>query len=145
MKKVLLIGLVTTLFGSFCVINSVYSQPYSSEQNELLAQVGLRTISMAIITYAEANNGQFPTNLLNDLVNVNPPYISQDYAKIEKDGYKYSVEFYPDGYKITATPAECGKTGNKIYILEARGEQARKIVQRQGAPADIEISESDCK
>lgn len=145
MNKIKIIGVVIAFFALCFKSDFLYPQSFSSETNDLMAEVNLRSISAAIISYAEANNGKFPTDFLSDIINVNPPYLSQDYANMEKNGYKYSVEFYPDGYKIIATPIACSQTGTKVLVLEAKGEEVNKIIQGKRAPADLEIKKSNCE
>lgn len=129
----------------FFQLGLLCAQPLSMKTNELMAEVGVRSISAAIISYVEANKGEFPDDFLADLIDVEPPYLRSVYADEEKDGYRYSVEFYSDGYKIAATPAACGQTGNKVFILEVRGKEIDKVVQDEFAPADLEIEESICE
>ena len=120
-KKTLIVAMLVLSFFLFQA-KFICAQEDSSETNELMAMAGLRSISMAVILYAEVNKGKFPTNL-SDFVNTNPPVLTQNYVNMDKDGYKYSVDFYPDGYKITATPIVCSQTRSKVYVLEGRGEE----------------------
>ena len=53
-----------------------------------------------------------------NLVNKDKPAFVNLFTSDEMNGYRFSREFSPGGYKITATPLECGKTGRKIFIIE---------------------------
>ncbi|MFH1622147.1 MAG: hypothetical protein ABIA97_03390 [Candidatus Omnitrophota bacterium] len=143
MKKLILMIVVFSIL--FFLANLQSAQSYPPQINENMAIAGLRSISVAIISYTEAHNGKFPTDFLADLVYVKPPYLMREYGDEEKDGYKYSVELYSDGYKIVATPTVCGQTGNKIFVLEARGKELNKVFQGENMPADLEIKETSCK
>lgn len=128
-----------------CLLSFSYAQTESPGTNDLMAEVGLRSMSAAILTYAQVNHGNFPKDVVSDLINADPPYLSRDYAGLKKDGFAYSVDFFPDGYKLSATPVICGMTGTKMLVLEARGAEVEKIIKGDGAPADIEIKEYVCK
>lgn len=145
MNKIKIIGAVIVFFALCFKLDFLYPQSFSNETNDLMAEVNLRTISAASIAYAEINNGKFPTDFLADLINVYPPYLTQDFSAMERNGYKYAIEFYPDGYKIIATPIACSQTGANVLVLEARGEEVNRIIQRKKAPADLEIKKSNCE
>lgn len=139
-KKALLVVMLVLSFFLFQA-KFICAQEDSSETNELMAMVGLRSISVAVILYAEINKGKFPINL-SDFVNAN--VLPQGYVNMERGGYKYSIDFYPDGYKITATPIVCSQTRSKVYVLEGRGEEINQIVKGIGAPRDLKINQYDC-
>jgi hypothetical protein len=98
---------------------------------------------MAILVYHQAN-GFYPKHE-TDLLDGNPPYLPQSCNNLEFDGYKYSIEFYQNGYKITTQPTECGHTGDKIFILEDTKGQGLTLYNTPGASmAPLEITKSDC-
>jgi len=86
--------------------------------NESAAQATLRTISTAFETFAAANNGQYPTDIDADLVNVTPKYLNENYmtkctAASPCQGYGYAVigNLSTTGYAVGGRPASCSATG----------------------------------
>ncbi len=96
--------------------------------NESTALATVKVISVAIENYTAVNNGQYPSNEY-DLKYGKPSYLDKIYSNKIIQGYGYSLNLYPSGYKITATPSECGITGTKNFTIEAKGK----------------ISENSCK
>ncbi|MFH1678849.1 MAG: YIP1 family protein [Candidatus Omnitrophota bacterium] len=88
--------------------------------NESAAQATIRTISTAIEAYAATNNGQYPSDEY-DLKYGKPSYLDKIYSNKIIQGYVYSLNLYPSGYKITVTPSGCGTTGTKIFMIETKG------------------------
>ncbi|MFH1888533.1 MAG: prepilin-type N-terminal cleavage/methylation domain-containing protein [Candidatus Omnitrophota bacterium] len=92
--------------------------------NESTAEVTLRTISTAFERYAEANNGQYPTDVAAQLIDASPPYLNENYfikcvAATPCSGYVYVVSgsLATTGYTITAKPVNCTTSGTKSYQL----------------------------
>lgn len=94
---------------------------------EVSARATLSNIANACELYMAAN-GKYPSSI-DDLSKGNPPYLDERPYATNVNGYKFSGQFRADGYAITATPVECGKTGYKILIKESVKE----------------ISEQDCQ
>ena len=124
--KTWVVGLVVFVCSVF-VVNSAESQGIfekltenlkkeTIEANENGARTRVKTIVLLCEMY-KSDNGHYP-NDESDLLNAKPPYSQQAYNNKEIHGYNYSIEFRLDRYKIIATPVECGKTGNKIFIAE---------------------------
>lgn len=88
--------------------------------NESMAKSILETISSASENYAIKNNGNYPADETS-LTYADPAYLNQAYNNRTTAGYTFTEEFNSRGYKIIATPAECGVTGNKIFIMETGG------------------------
>ncbi|MDD5194635.1 MAG: type II secretion system protein GspG [Candidatus Omnitrophica bacterium] len=87
---------------------------------ETSAKATLSTIASACEMYA-VDNGNYPSSI-DQLMKGNPPYLSQKAYVEGVNGYKFKLESKTDGCRITATPLECGKTGNKILIKESMKE-----------------------
>ncbi|MCQ9206018.1 MAG: type II secretion system GspH family protein [Omnitrophica bacterium] len=58
--------------------------------NQSNAQTTLRTIATAMETYASSNQGLYPTNFVNNLVNAGPPYLNKDYTSGAYHGYIFT-------------------------------------------------------
>ncbi|MDD5135993.1 MAG: hypothetical protein PHX20_00255 [Candidatus Omnitrophica bacterium] len=80
--------------------------------NEQSAIVNIKLIIGAIDLY-QIDNDKYPLSD-SDLT----PYLNTSYNGKEMVGYRYSIEYKSDGYKVIATPVERGKTGNKIFTAE---------------------------
>jgi len=71
--------------------------------DDALAESTLRTMSTAVETYANANYGEYPSDMY-DLTLAEPPYINEDYCDTTFSGYEYTCSFYAEGYIFTAMP-----------------------------------------
>jgi len=105
-------------------------------ENETVAS--LKSISSALESYASKNNNVYPQSE-ESLLNLKPPYLPFPYNNRKMYGYLFMEELGPSGYKITATPVECGVTGNKIYTIETGGKLSESGC---GQPGDADY-ESD--
>jgi len=123
--------------------------------NDLSAKAAIQLISTAIETYRAVNDGKYPDKE-EVLLNSNPPYLSQSYNKKDLQGYIFSLELRPDGYKIIATPEECGKTGNKIFIANSlkdipidwkdkTAEEQQNLLKASMERKPFELMEKDCE
>lgn len=86
--------------------------------NESTAKATLRSIANALEMYMAANSN-YPsaeTDLLSP--SANPPYLNQGYDGQAIRGYQYTYQFDSNGYKVVATPENCGATGTKNFTLE---------------------------
>jgi len=88
--------------------------------NEAAAQLTIRVISSAIETYRVSNNGNYPLDE-RSLIGSTPPYLREAYNNTIKHGYIFFEDFQPNGYKIMATPTDCGITGEEIFTMETNG------------------------
>lgn len=88
--------------------------------NEALAESSVRSIVMSIENYALKNNGKYPADE-SELKGADFSYPA-DYNNKTIQGYIYSLDLGPNGYKVTAEPAECGSTGKKIFTGETKEE-----------------------
>ena len=78
--------------------------------NEAYARANIQTVLTAIESY-NADKGQYPASEY-DLKEGN--YLVDYFDNIAKNGYTYSLSFSPEGYRISAAPEVCAKTGKKI-------------------------------
>jgi len=95
--------------------------------NESAAQATLRTISTAFETYAASHEGQYPTDVATQLVDVTPPYINENYftkcvVASPCHGYVYSAGTPAvTGYTITGKPTSCTTSGTKSFSVTTGG------------------------
>lgn len=79
----------------------------NSDENSVTdVLVFLATASEA---YAAANSGYYPSGI-GDLLNVDPPYIDQNYCNTMIGGYSLICDFSQTGYNFTATPTQQDRT-----------------------------------
>lgn len=90
----------------------------SAQENA--AQSQLKLISAALESYSVENNGNYPTDE-EALLNAKIPYLSGTYNHKTISGYTFTEEIEPRNYRISATPQECGVTGNNIFVIETGG------------------------
>lgn len=92
--------------------------------NETSAVATVKTISTAVESYKVANDGRYPSDEY-DLRYAQPPYLKDSYNNKTHLGYKYSLNFNPNGYEIIAMPETCGVSGIKILMV-TNGEISEK-------------------
>ncbi len=85
--------------------------------NETATKETVKIISSAIENYKAAHNGLYPLSE-EDLLSSTPPYLAKSYDKKTIYGYKYSLDLSPDGYEIVASPKNCEREGEKIFIVK---------------------------
>ncbi len=116
---------IIALLGSMAI-------PYLLKQkkidNESTAQVTLRTISTGFEKYATSHNGQYPTDVANQLVAANPPYLTDNYftkctVNSPCRGYVYAVSgnLSATSYSVTARPSNCSTSGSKSFSISTGG------------------------
>jgi len=86
--------------------------------NEASAQAILKEIAAAAESYAGKHEGRYPQSEL-DLTTQG--YLPEAYNDRTTRGYSFSEEFDQGGYKITASPASCGVTGEKVFTISNSG------------------------
>lgn len=86
--------------------------------NEASAQAVLKTVSTAAETYAVKYGGKYPQS---ELELTTQGYLPEAYNDRTSRGYSFSEEFKEGGYKITASPAACGVTGEKVFTISTNG------------------------
>ncbi len=87
---------------------------------ESAAASTLKSLSSALESYATQNNNVYPESE-ESLRNIKSPDLPFAYNNRKVYGYLFAEDLTPSGYKITATPVECGVTGTKIYTIETGG------------------------
>jgi hypothetical protein len=90
--------------------------------NESAAMATVQTISLALETYATANQGIYP---LNEAA-ITGQYLDDSYNGRTIQEYNYSLELSPQGYIVIARPSQCRITGIKAFEATTGG-----IIQEQ--------------
>ncbi len=88
------------------------------DSNEAMAQATLKSISSALENYMSINQ-VYPTNT-DDLTNVTPPYLNQNYFTGNYNGYTYSSVLTDYTYSITAQPVNSSQ-GIHSYTISSGG------------------------
>lgn len=100
--------------------------------NETATKETVKIISSALENYKVAHNGVYPLSE-EDLLSSTPPYLAKSYDKKTIYGYKYSLDLSPDGYEIVATPKNCEREGEKVFIVRTGKELTeRDCKQKEG-------------
>lgn len=86
---------------------------------ESLVKVNLGAFDSIINNCISNNDGAYPLNE-DDLDHAFGGSVFPGWDKIFADtaSYKYTMQYRSNGYKITASPRECGKTGTRILTKE---------------------------
>lgn len=87
--------------------------------NDAAAENRVKMISAAIESYKSVN-GEYPAEQ-SSMTGTQPPFLSGEYFSAKQFGHVFSVEFKPDGYKISAHPEDCGVTAMKIIEMQSGG------------------------
>ena len=88
--------------------------------NDALAKSTLKTLAVASETFATANQGVYPMNIM-DLTAANPPYIQNAYCGETISGFMFLCSFAEDGYIFKAAPVQIGTTGTTTYTITTGG------------------------
>ena len=88
--------------------------------NDSFAVDTIKTISAAAEGYAKNNSGSYPSTV-SELLNAQPPYLTEDYCDKNLVGYNYICYFEEKGYVITASPDTEGTTGTTTYTITTGG------------------------
>lgn len=88
--------------------------------SDALVKVSLRTISTAAETYATAHEGAYPGRM-DDLLNANTPYLTEDYCLKGTAGYSLDCNFSTGGYSVVAHPRQPGISGTTTITITTGG------------------------
>ncbi len=91
------------------------------KRSDFSAKMALAMFDAAIEEYISNNDGTYPGNETDIKQAFNDsmfPGLSNIFDDTGETGYKYTVEYRPNGYKIIAEPKECGKTGTRVFTKE---------------------------
>jgi len=78
----------------------------------------LRTLSQAVEQYKE-DHGLYPENF-SQLYFSSPAYVSAPFCDTERNGFKLTCEFMPQGYTLTAKPVD-PRLRQESYVITAGG------------------------
>jgi len=95
---------------------------YNIEQNQQVAQVNLKRLSIALENYAKDNKDVYPENI--DMLTKNqPPYLERNYLTVSSvRGYEYDCpRLDSTGYNCSASPVNCRFTGKMTYMVSTGG------------------------
>ena len=116
--EIMIVVAIIALLASIAIPNLLRARITA---NESAAQATLRTISVAIETYASANGGTYPT-AETDLTGVTPPYLNKAYNEVTESGYKYVyTTLATTNYTVTARPTSCTMSGTKSFTVSTGG------------------------
>jgi len=85
--------------------------------NDAEARANIQYFTLASEFY-KYRKGEYAKSINDLLIYSESPFVINLLNTKEIGGFKYSIEFHTDGYKIIGTPLECGKSGSKIFIGE---------------------------
>ena len=88
--------------------------------NDRIAQEVLDKMARATKRFARQHNGIYPQHM-NQLTDVFPPYIKDNYCNKIYSGYHYNCHMSADGFKFVATPLTIGHTGSKVFSITTGG------------------------
>lgn len=118
MVCIILIGALP-LVGIASAVTVPYYLRTRALAHEQRAQETVEQIHEAIETY-RALHEEYPYSEY-DLTEVSPPYLARSYHEQQVEGYYYTLDFWPDGFKVLAEPVECGVSARKVYTLTTGG------------------------
>jgi len=121
--EIMIVVAIIALLASIAIPNLLRSRITA---NESAAQATLRTISVAIETYAAANGGVYPdaqSKLLPTSLGgtADPPYLNKAYDGVTESGYKYAYTLAATSYTVTARPTSCTTSGTKSFTVSTGG------------------------
>jgi prepilin-type N-terminal cleavage/methylation domain-containing protein len=90
------------------------------EAHDTLAKNTLRVISTASELYANANNGNYPTDITS-LTGATPAYLNDEICGQLRSGFNFTCAFADSGYLFTASPDTIGTTGTTTFTISTGG------------------------
>ncbi|MBZ0166681.1 MAG: hypothetical protein K8I00_07720 [Candidatus Omnitrophica bacterium] len=90
------------------------------QYNDQIAQEILDKMARATKRFARTHNGIYPQHM-NQLTDVFPPYIKDNYCNKIYSGYHYNCHMSADGFKFVATPLRIGSTGSRVFSITTGG------------------------
>ncbi len=88
--------------------------------NDRIAQEVLDKMARATKRFARQHNGIYPQHM-NQLTDVFPPYIKDNYCNKVYSGYHFNCHMSADGFRFVATPLTIGRTGSKVFTITTGG------------------------
>ena len=122
--EIMIVVAIVALLSAIAIPNLLRARVTA---NESAAQATLRTISVAIETYAAANAGVYPdaeSKLLPASLGgtSDPPYLNKAYNGVTESGYKYAYStLTTTNYTVTARPINCTTSGTKSFQITTGG------------------------
>ena len=89
--------------------------------NDALAKSTLRTLSTATETYATANSGNYPSDIVDLMTNSTPSYINKAYCTQTVSGFTYTCTFGAGAYSFQAAPVAPGTSGTTTFTITTGG------------------------
>lgn len=115
---------VILIIAGFAFMGTNVLQNYSKaiiSANESVAITNLRSIALALESFAQQNKGTYPKDIY-DLKAQKSQFIKHFSAyNATSQGYAYLFHLSPQGYDVIAGPLECGFTGTKVFRAVSGG------------------------
>jgi len=117
--EIMIVVAIVALLSAISIPNLLNAR---KNANQAVAQATLRTMGVAIETYASSTGGgQYASSdgTTSDayLTGAAPPFLNKSYCGTSVSGYDYSCAINKASYTITAEAKNCGVSGNKDYTL----------------------------
>jgi len=106
--------LVVGIFAAVAVPAFVRARAHFQDEQ---ARKNLSSIAGAIEKYRRDNHDKYPPDEAALIDGVNP-YLSREYNNKTIKGYTYFLVLSDGSYSISASPQDCGSSGNKVFRLE---------------------------
>jgi len=116
--EIMIVVAIIALLTSLAIPNLLRAKISS---NDAQAKAVLRTMSTASESFANENNGLYPTDSTS-LTGATPPYIViVDPCFTTKSGYDFTCTMAIGGYTFIATPVNVGGSGTTTYTMTTGG------------------------
>ena len=116
--EIMIVVAIIALLAALAIPNLLRAKVAS---NDAQAKAMLRTLSTASETFANTNNGNYPTDMTS-LTGAAPPYIvSADPCGTTKSGYDFVCTMTIGSYTFVATPVNVGGSGTTTYTITTGG------------------------
>lgn len=112
----IVVGLIA-LLAAIAIPNLLRAKMSS---NDAIAKTTLRSLSTAGESYANANQGTYPTDVTS-LTGASPSFLTTNYCDQTISGYLYTCTLSPAAYTFAATPVAGGTSGTTTYTITTGG------------------------
>ncbi len=115
--EIMIVVAIVALLAAIAIPNIIRAKILA---NDSLAKATLRSLSTASETFANANAGNYPTDITS-LTGATPAFIQLNYCGLAYAGFTYTCTMGSGSYTYIAKPATVGTTGTTTWTISTGG------------------------
>lgn len=115
--EIMIVVAIIALLAAIAIPNIIRAKILA---NDSLAKATLRSLSTASETFANANAGNYPTDITS-LTGATPAFIQTNFCGQAYAGFSYTCTMGSGAYTYVAEPAAIGTTGTTTWTISTGG------------------------